>query len=189
MTRIATLFLTLLVTSPAFAHSLKVFAKVDGKEVSGYAFFVGGGRPMAVTWVAKMGDKPVATGKTGNEGEYRFSAPDQVTDAISITVDTGEGHIATTQLKPDRFGIAADAVPAASTPDAVSSGVQEAGAAGPSPDETARLVEVAVERQIGPLLERIEEMDARMRFTDIMSGIFLIIGLAGMALWARGRTR
>jgi nickel transport protein len=32
-------------------------------------------------------------------------------------------------------------------------------------------------------------MDDRLRFTDVMSGIFLIVGLAGIALWARGRRR
>lgn len=189
MIRIAILFFSLLLAAPASAHSLKVFAKVDGRQVSGYAFFIGGGRPMGVSWVAKMGDKALATGKTGNDGEYGFSVPDPVTDAISITVDTGEGHIATTQLKPDRFSLVATAAPTGSAPVAASSGVQEARTPASSPDGTARLVEEAVERQVGPLLERIEAMDARIRFTDIMSGIFLIVGLAGMALWARGQKR
>ncbi len=58
-----------------------------------------------------------------------------------------------------------------------------------SASETADLVSAAVQRQVEPLLERIEQMDARMRFTDIISGIFLIVGLAGMGLWARGLKR
>ena len=37
------------------------------------------------------------------------------------------------------------------------------------------------------LLERIEAMDSRLRYTDMMSGLFLIAGLAGMVLWALGR--
>ena len=57
----------------------------------------------------------------------------------------------------------------------------------PEATQLAALVESAVQRQVEPLLERIEQMDNRLRFTDIMSGIFLIIGLAGIGLWARGR--
>jgi nickel transport protein len=39
------------------------------------------------------------------------------------------------------------------------------------------------------VLARIEEMDARLRFADVLSGLFFILGLAGMALWALGRRR
>jgi nickel transport protein len=50
-------------------------------------------------------------------------------------------------------------------------------------------MELAVERAVAPLMAQIEEMDARMRLTDILSGLFLIAGLAGMALWATGRRK
>ena len=53
--------------------------------------------------------------------------------------------------------------------------------------ETAALIEAAVQHQVAPLLERIEAMDDRLRLTDVMSGIFLIVGLAGIGLWARSR--
>ena len=62
-------------------------------------------------------------------------------------------------------------------------------AAGFSDEKVAALVEAAVQRQVEPLLERIEQMDDRLRFTDILSGIFLIIGLVGIGLWARARRR
>jgi nickel transport protein len=187
MIRVFLVLLSVLIAGPATAHSLRLFAKVDGAAVSGYAFFIGGGRPVGVTWVAKMGTQTVATGKTGQNGDYSFTVPDQVAEGISITVDTGEGHIATTLLKPDRFSIVGAAT---ASPQVEATAADEAATVAVSPlsgDATAKLVEEAVERQVGPLLERIEAMDARMRFTDIMSGIFLILGLAGMALWARGR--
>lgn len=186
MIRVFLVLLSILVAGPAAAHSLRLFAKVEGDKVSGYAFFIGGGRPAGVNWVAKMGEQAVAAGKTGKDGDYSFAAPDAVTGGISITVDTGEGHIATTLLKPDRFSIVGTTA-AAPQVEAATSGEAAVPAPALSGDATAKLVEQAVERQVGPLLERIETMDARMRFTDIMSGIFLIVGLAGMALWARGR--
>lgn len=189
MIRVFLVLLSVLIAGPATAHSLRLFAKVAGDTVSGYAFFIGGGRPAGVTWVAKMGAQTVATGKTGQDGDYSFIVPAQVSEGISITVDTGEGHIATTLLNPDRFSIVSAGT---ATPQVKAAAVGEPTAvAAPalSGDATAKLVEEAVERQVGPLLERIEAMDARLRFTDIMSGIFLILGLAGMALWARGRKR
>ena len=181
MRRVLFLLLGLLIAAPACAHSLRVFARVEGQTVSGYAFFIGGGRPVGAKWSAKMGAASIASGTTAEGGTYSFTAPSPVTDAIAVTVDTGEGHFATVTLGPERFGASPLAVGSAvSAPQALAP-------AAPDAQATARLVEAAVERQVAPLLERMEAMDARMRFTDILSGLFLIIGLAGMALWARGR--
>lgn len=181
MRRALFLLLGLLVASSASAHSLRIFAKVEGETVSGYAFFIGGGRPVGAKWVAKMGEAAIADGTTVEGGTYSFTAPSSVTDVIAITVDTGEGHFATVRLGPDRFGapplspLTPASAPEASATESLDTVTVE------------RVVDAAVERQVTPLLERIEAMDARMRFTDIVSGLFLIIGLAGMALWARGR--
>lgn len=181
MRAILPLLLSLLIATPATAHSLRLFARVEGNAVGGYAFFIGGGRPAGVKWVASMGEVMIASGETDAQGRYRFTVPDPVLDMIAVTVDTGEGHVATAKLPLARFGLVAGAVEVASA--SVPPGDPAVDAA------AARMVEAAVERQVGPLMERIEAMDARMRFTDILSGIFLIIGLAGMALWARGRGR
>ncbi|MEW5423032.1 cobalamin biosynthesis protein CbiL [Amorphus sp. 3PC139-8] len=179
------LAVVLALTAPAAAHKLKVFAAVKGEAVMGYAFFIGGGRAKKTPWVAKDGEGAViAEGKTDEEGNFRFVPPPSLASAITITVDTQEGHIASATLAASRFG----AVPAAaSDAPADVSATDDASEAGK--EDIAALVDAAVQRQVEPLLERIEEMDARLRFADILSGIFLIIGLAGMALWARGRLR
>ncbi|SOB89963.1 nickel transport protein [Rhodobacter sp. JA431] len=184
MTRLTLLPLTLIATlaiaSPAAAHGMKVFAKVVGGEVSGYGFFIGGGRPQGVTWQADMGATALAEGQTDATGGFAFAAPKAVTAPVIITLNTGDGHVARATLGPERFGAAPVAPPAQheNTPAPAAS----------APDVTA-LVEAAVAREVAPLMERLEQMDNRMRMTDLMSGIFLIIGLAGMALWARGRRK
>ena len=172
------LLLALAFAGPAQAHKLKVFATVEGGEVKGYAFFIGGGRAAQTAWVAKdAAGAPIASGTTDGEGRFAFPAPQPPTDA-TVTVDTREGHVASVTLPAARFGGAVVAAPPVLTADA------------PTPSDEAglaALVEAAVQRQVAPLMERIEQMDARLRYADILSGVFLILGLAGIGLWARGR--
>jgi nickel transport protein len=183
------LALVLAAAAPAAAHKLKVFATVEGDAVTGYAFFVGGGRARGTPWTAKTEDAALASGTTDDEGRFRFTPPQPVTTAITVTVDTREGHIASATLPASRFAGAVAVAPAAPPPPAPGAPpAAEETPAAPPPD-TAALVEAAVQRQVEPLLERIEEMDSRLRSTDILSGIFLIVGLAGIGLWARGRKR
>ncbi|PHI29036.1 hypothetical protein [Budvicia aquatica] len=183
MVRVFIALFFMLQIGPATAHSLRLFARVDAGQIGGYAFFIGGGRPSGVNWVAKMNNQTVATGKTDTNGGYHFAVPTPITGDVVITVDTGEGHIATTRLAPERFELS---LPTAGQPSAV---VIDGTSTQPDAQTTERLVEAAVERQVGPLLERIEAMDTRMRLTDVISGIFLIIGLAGIGLWIRSRGR
>lgn len=150
--------------SPASAHALRVFAKEIAGEVTGYGFFIGGGRPKGVDWQAEAAGKTVAKGVTDDQGAFRFAAP---LGDVTITLNTGEGHIASTTLGANGSIAAPTAAPAK------------------NPDIAA--IEAAVARQILPLQEQITELQNRLRTADIMSGVFLIIGLAGIALWARRR--
>ncbi|WP_346914154.1 cobalamin biosynthesis protein CbiL [uncultured Roseibium sp.] len=178
--------------APAEAHKLKVFAAVEGDTVAGYAFFIGGGRAMGTPWTAKdVEGTVIAEGKTDDEGRYRFAPKQPVSSDIIVTVNTQEGHIASAVIPPSRFGGNAAAGTAAAAPTAASAVPADSSSHGTSQpvsdQRIAALVESAVQRQVEPLLERIEQMDDRLRFTDILSGIFLIIGLAGIGLWARSR--
>lgn len=183
---LALLFM-LLLAFPAAAHSLRVFARVEGGQVTGHAFFIGGGRPKGAQWSARMGEATLGEGRTDAGGAFAFAVPVPVTAGITVTVDTGEGHVASAHLAPERFGagrasLAAGGIAAApSAPPPVP--------AGALPVTAEAAIEKAVARQVAPLLERIEAMDARLRITDLVSGLFLIFGLAGMALWAMGRRR
>lgn len=181
------LLVLLAFATPAQAHKLKVFASVAGGSVAGYAFFIGGGRPNGTPWVAKDGaGSTVASGTTDAEGRFAFALPPGASGDVTVTVDTREGHIASATLAAARLGTGgapALATPPQAQPPALQAPALTANDGG----VLAATVEAAVQRQVEPLLERIEELDARLRLTDIVSGIFLILGLAGMALWARGR--
>ena len=182
-----------LFASPANAHKLKVFATVKGDHIGGYAFFIGGGRAQGTKWTAKDTSGAIlAEGTTDKEGNYDFIPPKPAPSDITITVDTQEGHIASAVIPAARLGhaniksvrISSSQSTAPQTP---SSGSLQIPPHPLSTSELEPMIEAAVQRQIEPLLERIEQMDSHMRFTDVISGIFLIIGLAGIGLWARSR--
>ncbi|QFR33728.1 cobalamin biosynthesis protein CbiL [Ancylobacter sp. TS-1] len=180
----ALLLFLLAFAAPAQAHKLKVFATVAGDSIAGYAFFIGGGRARGTPWIAKdSAGATLISGTTDAEGRFAFALPPEATGDVTVTVDTREGHIASATLTAARLagGAAPSPSPAAATDSPVST------IADTRPLEAA--IEAAVQRQVEPLLERIEELDARLRVTDIVSGVFLILGLAGMALWARGRRK
>lgn len=183
MTRlILPLILFLSLALPAEAHKLRLFATVEGEDVTGYAFFTGGGRAQGADWQAlDARGVAVAQGRTDGEGRYRFTPPDPVTDDILVRVDTHEGHMAEAVVKAERFG-APPMTPVMPPAASLAAGGR---IAAPVPD--TKVVELAVQRQIAPLLERIEAMDSRMRITDVLSGLFLIVGLAGIGLYLRGR--
>jgi nickel transport protein len=50
-----------------------------------------------------------------------------------------------------------------------------------------RSVDRAVSRQVRPLLEAFSVADSRIRFNDIVGGIGMIFGLAGVAMWMSAR--
>lgn len=179
--------LAVALVGPASAHKLKVFATVEGGAITGYAFFIGGGRPEGSSWVAKDAQgAQIAAGETDAEGRFVFDVPNTVASDVTVTVDTHEAHIASATVSAMRFGVLA---PAAASVVSDAEAPQDA----PNPSLTDRqiaaLVDAAVQRQVEPLLERIEQMDSRLRFVDILSGLFFIAGLAGMAMWARSRRK
>lgn len=162
-----------LLASPALAHKLKVFATVEGHTVSGYAFFIGGGRPDGGAWTARdAAGRILGQGTTDQEGRFAFDLPASASD-ITVTVDAHDAHVASATLGAERVAHPPN-VPATAEPD-------------PAGERLPAQVEAAVQRQVAPLLERIEQMDARLRYVDMLSGVFLIAGLAGMLMWARGR--
>lgn len=171
MTRLALLVLLLLVPGLACAHGVRLFATVEGQEVVGYGFFIGGGRPEGARWRAEAGGETVAQGRTDTAGGFRLPAP--AAGPLTLTLDTGDGHMAELTLGAERFGAPAAPAPAPAP-----------AAATPAADTAA--LEAALARQIAPLSAQIAELEARLRLTDLVSALCLIFGLAGLALWARG---
>lgn len=206
---------TLLGAAPALAHRLKLFATVEGTTVSGYGFFVGGGRPEGVEFVVRdHGGAVVHRGTTDASGNFSWVAPKA--DDYTLAIDSGDGHFAETTLAADRFAFLPSAtVPPSAAPltrEAIAAAANVAPIENPTaptsppppsngraacvllePEEIARaaepVVDRAVARQLRPLIEAQVATEGRVRFNDVMGGVGMIVGLAGLAAWGMSRRR
>ncbi len=57
----------------------------------------------------------------------------------------------------------------------------------PSTELSEAMIERAVARQLGPLRLQLEQQQDRARLSDILGGIGIIFGLAGITMWWRSR--
>lgn len=177
-------------SSPAAAHRLKLFATLENGVVSGYAFFVGSGRAHgAAIAVTDESGKEVARLVTDDEGAYSWKPPAPQT--YKLEANTGDGHIADAVIDRSRFGGADETAASADAPaaDAPAAPAAAAPAAAVTQAQIERAVDAAVARQIRPLLEAYDAAEGRTRFNDIMGGVGMIVGLAGVALWASSRRK
>jgi nickel transport protein len=208
MIRLLAVALALLASAnPAMAHRLKLFLTVEGTTVTGYAFFVGGGRPQGVAVIVKDGaNAEVFRGTTDEAGAFAWTAP-RAAD-YTLGIDTGDGHMVEERIAASRF--AGSATPAA-TPAPPPPAPPPAAAPPAPPPETAAatapappactpdaatlgaLVEAATERalarQLRPLIEAQTAAESRLRVADIVAGVGMIVGLAGAWMWALARRR
>lgn len=164
--------LVAVLAAPALAHKLKVFAVVEGDALAGTAYFAGGGKAAEVAGrIAGPDGTVVAEFRTDADG--RFRVPVDAARAHTVTIDSGDGHVASLTVA----GTGA-ATPAAATP---SSSPQ------PTADEVSRRIDEAVARQLRPLREQLDAHDSRVRAMDVLGGIGFIFGLFGTGAWIASR--
>jgi nickel transport protein len=182
--------LSMSMVSTVSAHKLKVFATVEAGTITGYGFFLGGGRARGSSLIIRdASGQEVLKGETDDEGRFSWRPPSPSDFVISI--DTREGHMAEVRIPASRFSTSAVGAPvdasatiASAAPDKPAAA---AGACEPRTTDLNALVEAAVSRQVRPVLERMEAMDGNLQLRDIVSGVCMIFGLAGIALWIVGR--
>ncbi|ARJ66223.1 hypothetical protein WV31_11435 [Magnetospirillum sp. ME-1] len=170
MTRLAVALALLLLAAPAQAHKLKVFATVEGAEIAGSAYFVGGEKAAGVPGRIQGADGSLVAGfATGPDGGFRQKVTMRMDHVV--TVESEDGHAA-------QFTI-----PAAEFPPSLPEGK----AVAPAGDSAA--LEAAIARQIRPLREQLDAYEAKIRLHDLMGGIGTIFGLFGCWAWLQSRRR
>jgi nickel transport protein len=156
----------------AHAHKLKLFAMGEGKEISGYAYFPGGGRAVGLT-VQAMAPDGSKLGEATTNAQGEFTIPATRRCDYTLVAQTLDGHKATFVVESPSPA-AAPAEPAAA----------------PISDERAlSAIDRAVRKHVDPLREQLESYEERTRFRDILGGIGYIMGLGGLAFYFLGARR
>lgn len=214
---LSTLFLlfTLALPHAAQAHRVNIFAWTEGDQVVAECGFNGGSKVkqgQVVVYDAATGAK-LQEGRTDDQGVYRFPVPAAgKAHGLRIVVKAGEGHqnewmmdaaeltaIQTptipasapeakdTAQAAEKTSPAAHAVSTA-TPGAKGAAAPTPSAVGVSSGELQTIVNAALDVKLGPIRRELAEMRvSRPSFSEIFGGIGWLVGLAGIALYFKGR--
>jgi nickel transport protein len=164
---------------PAQAHKLLLFASSQGKTISGFAYFPGGGKyAHGLVAIYDEQERHITDLTANQEGAFTFAVPSP--GLYRLVATTPDGHAA-------RFTVQAGtnaSLPAAELPlenrDFPPSAVADLSA-------LEELVDRAVARQLLPLREELARSGQETRLRDIIGGIGYITGLFGLAAYLLAR--
>ena len=195
------------------AHRVNIFAWTEGDQVVAESGFNGGNKVkqgQVVVFDAATGAKLV-DGRTDDFGVFRFPiSAEGKAHGVRIVIKAGEGHQNEWTMEAAELAAVqpASAVPApvaapvaatASAPAAATSGTQPQTTQGAdkapaqqtaniSAAELQSIVNTALDAKLGPIRKELAEMRvARPGFSEIFGGIGWLVGLAGIALYFKGR--
>lgn len=194
----------------ALAHRVNIFAWTEGNEIVAECGFNGGSKVkqgQVVVFDAATGTKLIE-GRTDDFGVYRFPvSAEGKAHGVRIVIKAGEGHqnewtveaaeLAT--IQPGTVAAPAASVPASATAVAAPPAAQRP--TSPKTDkasaqqtenisaaELQNIVNTALDAKLGPIRKELAEMRvARPGFSEIFGGIGWLVGLAGIALYFKGR--
>jgi len=181
----------LLLSTPLYAHRLKVFATAEGARIDGEAYFVGGGRATgAVVSVRDAKGRELARLTPDAAGSFSYTATQRMD--YELVADTRDGHRASWTVRADELPLTLPLPPDAKATTAAESepsSLQQTKPPPAMPDdrELDILVERAVARQVRPLREQLTAYGDQVRLHDILGGFGYIAGIAGLGLWWRSR--
>ena len=198
-------------STSALAHRVNIFAWTEGNEIVAECGFNGGNKVkqgQVVVFDAATGAK-LFEGRTDDFGVYRFPvSAEGKAHGVRIVVKAGEGHqnewtVDAAELATIQPGTgaapAASSAPASATAVAAAPAAQAPAspktdkapaqqAANISASELQNIVNTALDAKLGPIRKELAEMRvARPGFSEIFGGIGWLVGLAGIALYFKGR--
>jgi nickel transport protein len=177
-------------TAPAFAHKLKVFATAIGTNVEGRAYFVGGGAASNVPVALNDSTGAVAGTARTHAPDGTFSLTLPYLDDFTITADAQDGHVAKFTLAAARLSKTLPVAPHLIVAESPPTPDPGAGTAEPEAASSADIdaIEQAVARQVAPLADQIDTMQATIGFRDVLGGVGFVLGIFGLwSLLARRR--
>ncbi len=192
------LVLQLAIATPAAAHKASVFAAVQGKVISGEAYFRDGS-PLRSAQVTVFDPAGAKLGETKTDAEGKFSFEPRRRCDHRVVVDGGEGHAAQCTVRADELpgglpgGDAGQSAPdrsPQSSPANDPPATPHVAAAGPPVrhDDLHGDLE-AIQNQLVQLRRDLAARDDSARWRDVLGGIGYILGLMGLAFYFLGVRR
>ena len=201
------IFTVITCSSPAIAHTIKLFATAENETITGYGYFPGGGKYRKGKILVYGPDKTIlGQTMTDDNGAFTFTA--QYRCDHVFTIETNDGHIAKYMVKaaelPDSLPQLRANKPARSThiadnvnaPPGSPSDAPEKPAPAPhenstgvSVSELERIMNSALALHVRPLREQLEKYEQTIRLHDILGGIGYIFGIFGVAIYFSNRKK
>jgi nickel transport protein len=189
------LFIILIIpilSSPCFAHKVRIFAWQDGENIVTESKFSRGksARNAEITVVETETGKDLLSGTTNTDGIFTFPLPKISSKELKIIVDTGDGHKNSwifnldNSIPDDRKTTASQPEirtspqlptpsPATNSPEGMHQII--------TPSELTRIIEESLDKKLAPINRTLaENADKGPSLQDILGGIGYIIGLAGI---------
>ena len=191
--KIAVFFvLALVLTRPrADAHSMNMYAYVEGNEVHGEVF-ARGGTPFIGTNITAYGPDGETLGETKTDDEGNFSLPATKRCHWRLVAETEDGHQAEYTVPAAEFSTAtptaepAPSEPPKSTPPP-SETAKEPSSAPATPVAPAADGETEdLARQISALRRELHQVREDLRWQDMIGGVGYILGLMGLTFYFLG---
>ncbi|WP_410099874.1 hypothetical protein [Sutterella wadsworthensis] len=200
--KIAAGALALLLCAGANAHRVNIFAWIEGDQVVTESKFSSGSREQkgAVT-VKNVADGSVlATGVTDDAGVWRFDVTQAMRHApkgLELEINAGEGHQNQWSIPADELA-AADGAGASKLPAAAPVSTQmtqpaaqpkkDSAAAAMSDAELEAVFSRVLDKKLAPVYRELAlSHDKTPGIPEIVGGMGWLIGLGGIAAWARRR--
>ncbi|MCF6291645.1 MAG: hypothetical protein L3J03_11705 [Desulfobacterales bacterium] len=191
----------LLLSTPALAHKVRIFAYGEGNTIIGETAFSGGRAPRDSEIIVQdaANGRTLFTCRTDDHGNFRFPIPAEARRDrldLRIIINVGEGHRGEWLLAADEYldDEQQGETVATSAPDKVAAvaGVAPAGNTTQtiSTDEelVRRVVEQAMDKKLGPIKHMlVQSLDQGPRFQDILGGIGYLIGMAGIIAYFKSK--
>ena len=167
-----------LMSAAAGAHLLQVFAWAEGDRIHGTVRLAGGSAAGSARVTVRGPDgETLAEVAPDAQGAFTYRARRPVDHRL--VARTADGHRAEWTVTAAELGAQR---PAATGPEAAESRDPETAA-------LAAMVEAAVARQVGPLRDELRAHAEGARLADLVGGLGIIFGIAGVVLWWRSRRR
>jgi nickel transport protein len=171
-----------------FAHSMSVYATIEGKTIQGKAEFQGG-TPVKDAAVIAYDPAGEQLDRTKTDAAGKFSLEAKFHCDYRLLVDAGDGHGGEFMLAAKR--IPAD-LPERNNAQPTNTEHQHETAAGNSQDHSGMLSAYEAKHQlalvedmhgdIDALQEQIDQMKKQREFRDILGGLGFIVGIVGAAI-------